>query len=193
MGRQGRGELEEAREHIRFVISIYRIQIEGGRWFLHEHPAGATSWQMEEMKKLERATGVRINIADMCMYGMVTPKEGAKGEMAPARKRTKFMTNSYWIGAELMRKCDGRHVHQHLMGGRAKAAQVYPKGLCSAICAGLRRQLDETPQALKCLMTVTAKDSVEIGAWQPGSGRKDEGMAHEEDQDEEVRQAWDDV
>ena len=33
-------ELEAAKEHIRFVVKLYRIQVEAGRWLLHEHPAG---------------------------------------------------------------------------------------------------------------------------------------------------------
>ena len=140
------------------------IQVEAGRWFLHEHPAGATSWQMAQMVKLSRETGVVINVADQCMYGLRTPKEGSKGEEQAARKRTKFMTNSFWVGLELRTKCDGSHRHQHLIGGRAKAAALYPTGLCQAICAGLRKQFDEgnkEVQQLKCLMSVKATDKVE--------------------------------
>ncbi len=33
----------EAVEHIKFVVKLYRKQVEAGRWFLHEHPAGASS------------------------------------------------------------------------------------------------------------------------------------------------------
>ena len=31
--------------HLHFVISLYRMQLRDGRHVLHEHPAGATSWQ----------------------------------------------------------------------------------------------------------------------------------------------------
>ena len=100
------------------------------------------------------------------------------------------MTNSFWVGLELRTKCDGWHRHQHLMGGRAKAAALYPTGLCQAICAGLRNQLDEgnkEVQQFKCLMSVKATDKVE--ARKP----EEKGVEHEEDIQEEVRQAWDDV
>ena len=42
----------EAREHIKFVVRFYRMQLDGGRLFLHGHPAGASSWDLEEMKEL---------------------------------------------------------------------------------------------------------------------------------------------
>ena len=55
----------EAKEHIKLVIEIYKMQIEGGRWFL---PAGATSWDMEEMRELGKMQGVEVTVADQCMY-----------------------------------------------------------------------------------------------------------------------------
>ena len=189
-GKKAEAELEAAKEHIRFVVKLYRIQVESGRWFLHEHPAGATSWQMAEVVKLSKEAGVVINVADQCMYGFKTPREGNQKEQQDARKRIKFMTNSFWLGLELKTKCDGSHRHQHLMGGRAKAAAVYPQGLCQAICAGLRNQLDNGArevQQLKCLMSVKASDKVEPLR----AGEK--GVEHEEDDQVAVRQAWDDV
>ena len=70
---------------------------------------------------------------DQCMYGMKTP---SGGRMVAAKKVTKFMTNSKAIAGELSRRCDKSHVHQHLIGGRASAAQVYPPELCRAIVRG---------------------------------------------------------
>ena len=43
----------EAEVHMHFVISLYYEQIEAGRFFLHEHPAWATSWSMDAMEQLE--------------------------------------------------------------------------------------------------------------------------------------------
>ena len=33
----------EGCRHLKFVVELYRQQMAAGRWFLHEHPAGATS------------------------------------------------------------------------------------------------------------------------------------------------------
>ena len=37
-------ELQLARLHLRFTMELYRVQVEGGRYFVHEHPAYAGSW-----------------------------------------------------------------------------------------------------------------------------------------------------
>ena len=37
-------KLAEGRRRLRFVISLYQLQLQAGRHFLHEHPAGASSW-----------------------------------------------------------------------------------------------------------------------------------------------------
>ena len=62
------------------------------------------------------------------MYGLETPSEG--GEKLPAKKPTTFMTNAACVAERLRRKCDNRHRHQALMGGRAKKAAEYPEELC---------------------------------------------------------------
>ena len=36
----------KATEHIKFVFELYDIQVRSGRYFLHEHPATATSWRL---------------------------------------------------------------------------------------------------------------------------------------------------
>ena len=82
-------------------------------------------------------------VGDQCMYGLQTRDKDTK---ALARKRTGFMTNSVYIAQQLERRCpnrDGYIVHQHirLESGRTKAAKVYPKELCRAICQGLQNQI----------------------------------------------------
>ena len=59
-------ELEAGKEHIRFCIEVYILQIEGRRCFVHEHRAGATSWQMKEMVGLMMSEGVGVVTVDMC-------------------------------------------------------------------------------------------------------------------------------
>ena len=50
---QGKAKkLRAAKKHMRFCIEIYEEQLREGRLFLHEHPASATSWEMEEVKQL---------------------------------------------------------------------------------------------------------------------------------------------
>ena len=42
---------KEAVLHLHFVVSLYKIQLSSGRHFLHEHPAGASSWDDEWVKR----------------------------------------------------------------------------------------------------------------------------------------------
>ena len=35
--------------HMLFAIKLYRNQCDAGRFFLHEHPASASSWKLPEM------------------------------------------------------------------------------------------------------------------------------------------------
>ena len=62
--------LRKAKRHIRFCMELYEEQMSEGRLFLHEHPANATSWQMEEVRKVATSSGVRVVVADQCMYGL---------------------------------------------------------------------------------------------------------------------------
>ena len=51
------------------------------------------------------------------------------------------MTNSDHIARWVRAKCTGDHRHVQLVGGRAKACEVYPRKLCEAMLRGLKDQL----------------------------------------------------
>lgn len=142
-----RQEQGKARKHIVFCCIIYKMQLAGGRHFLHEHPWGAISWDMQCMQELLEDKRVMIPKADLCLFGLETTD--GQGGMGPARKRTGFMTSSWTVAEELQRTCDGkRHVHNPLLERRAKGADAYPPELCRATCRGVSRQelMDETGQ-----------------------------------------------
>eukprot|EP00973_Karenia_brevis_P039717 5482375-Karenia_brevis.AAC.1 len=130
-------------------MTICRRQHEQGRYFVFEHPQGASSWQLNMVKQLLNEEGVRLAKFDMCMFGMMTTDD--KGNPAFARKRTAIMTNSICIAREITTRgqCDGKHVHAPLMGGRAKACEVYPKEFCRSICRGIRAQLKKDDETRK--------------------------------------------
>lgn len=83
--------LAHARKHLEFCIQLYKIQWRNGRYFVHEHPEGASSWDEALMKRLMNKQGVHRVVGDQCQYGLRSTDE--KGE-APARKRTRFFTNA---------------------------------------------------------------------------------------------------
>jgi hypothetical protein len=130
----------EAEVLLVFAVSVYALQVRSGRHFLHEHPAGATSWAHPSIAKLRAKHNVGAVVAHMCEFGLTTSVEG--GGRAAARKPTRFMSSSPAILEALSRKCRGDHVHAPLSGGtRARDAAVYPPGLCRAIAQGTAEQL----------------------------------------------------
>ena len=131
---------KEAIMHLHFVMGIYRIQLDGGRHFLHEHPAGATSWNDPWVKRIMEHPKVTAVVSDQCEYGLLTPN--AEGIPTPAKKPTRWMSSSPQMVKRLSRRCSGTHVHQHLVGGRAKAAEDYSLELVTDILRGIRDTAD---------------------------------------------------
>ena len=43
--------------HLHFCCMIYEYQVAHGRYFIHEHPAGASSWAEECMERVRRLKG----------------------------------------------------------------------------------------------------------------------------------------
>ena len=98
-------EMIIARKHIQFCIELYTIQMNGGRYFLHEHPESATSWSLKEVVELAAREGVEMTVCDMCAYGMMI--EDDQGE-ALVEKSTKFLTNSPEVCKRISRRCTNK-------------------------------------------------------------------------------------
>jgi hypothetical protein len=80
----------EAEVHSKFVVELYKMQLKGGRLFLHEHPHGASSWALEWMTKLAEEEGVEVSVADQCQYGLRTWGDKRKVKDRPARNKNKI-------------------------------------------------------------------------------------------------------
>ena len=130
--------MEEARVHLKFTCEIYNDRHRRGKWFLHEHPALATSWGELSIKKILKLSGVDSIRADQCKFGLVTPSDGGP---KPALKPTRFMSKSPEMLMHPSRKCDRIRKHQPLVSGRCAAAAFYPRGLVRAILRGIRDTL----------------------------------------------------
>ena len=70
----------EGRLLLGFALSVYRWQVARGRYFLHEHPKSASSWELPEVKRVMKMRGVEAIDCDMCAFGMTaTSVEGEEG------------------------------------------------------------------------------------------------------------------
>lgn len=132
------------RKHLEFATYLYKIQIQAGRYLLHEHPESASSWGEKCIRDILNMKGVNTVVGDQCCYGLKAKDDAGVG---PAREATGFMTNSPCIALQLKGRCPNRsgyymHRHVQLQGGKAKAAQVYPPELCKAVCRGLIKQVE---------------------------------------------------
>ena len=56
-------------EHVKFCLLIMKAQEKRGNYYLFEHPALATSWEIPEMKSFIERPGVFWTRADLCEYG----------------------------------------------------------------------------------------------------------------------------
>ena len=104
-------------------------------YFLFEHPANASSWSNRLVQGLLELPEVHRVVGNMCMFDMM--QQGGSGT-AMVKKATGFITNSACIAERLRIKCNGMRGHITLIGGRAKAAEVYPDKL-QADCKGVSR------------------------------------------------------
>ncbi len=124
--------LHAAKEHVKFCLELYDVQMKAGRYFLHEHPHSAKSWEMPEVLKMLTLSEVDTVVCDMCAFGMVIKDQDGE---ALARKRTRLMSNSPEVLKRVNRPCtntiaesmDAKHRHADTTGSRVKKCQVYPR------------------------------------------------------------------
>ncbi len=136
-------EYVRARLHLDFCCQLYMEQIDGGRFFLHEHPQIATSWKEPCVRRLCEIEGVGEAVAHLCQYDLEF-----KGE--PIKKPTRFISNAEHVLDQLRKLCHGQGgacsrrrggVHRPCEGAVAKHAQQYSEQLCRCILRGMHNQL----------------------------------------------------
>ena len=151
--------VKEGKTHLSFVVDLYKMQMDRGKHFLHEHPATARSWQEEKVVQLMNRAGVHTVVADQCQYGLKS--RSPTGEYLPVMKPTRFMTSSEQMSRRLQRRCKRDHKHQQLVGGRAASAAFYPMPLVKAILLGFETLLrrNSGPKTLCAISASTSKRS----------------------------------
>lgn len=100
-GKQAK-EWAQAVRRIDFCMRIYRYQLVRGRHFLHEHPCGASSSNLDSVRQLSRDQRVQWTRADQCEYELKTYSD--EGVEMPAQKSICFMTTSWALVDELSQR-----------------------------------------------------------------------------------------
>ena len=82
--------MQYGKRHLQFACELYSMQVQAGRYFLHEHPESASSWKEKCIQRLWEREGVEKVTGHMCRWGMTsTDKLGEDLVKTP----TAFMTN----------------------------------------------------------------------------------------------------
>lgn len=131
--------------HLRTAMRFYNKQMDEGRFFLHEHPYGATSRDDTEMVKLQQRDGVFTVDGPMCFWEFVLGS--TKHGYGHVHKRSRWVTNCRFLAKALDQWCSNQtgsrpwHRHLTLVGGLAKLAAAYPPKLVSAVLRAMRSQM----------------------------------------------------
>ena len=104
------------------MASLYREQIDGGRYFLHDHQLYASSWALPCMQDLERRQGVSTVPVDQYQYGFTVPTGPDTGR--PAKKPIGFMSNSFEILQEGDAMAGTENVADRKVAGSPRALAV---------------------------------------------------------------------
>ena len=112
--------LETSRGHLDFSMRIASKQMDELRYFLHEHPHSADSWQNGSIKKILEDKRVIYTRADLCHFDFCA----VPGDPRPSRKTAGLITNSPEIAKMMDKRCQcvGLNPHAVLLNGTAKNA-----------------------------------------------------------------------
>ena len=122
--------MEYGNRHLEVCVQLYEIQMNQALYFLHEHPAFATSWKETCVPRLLGQEGVAWIRADQCQLGW------CNDEGSPVMKPTGFMSNSPQLLRELNRRCFGKGAlcsrseggrHAQCLGRVARRAAIFQK------------------------------------------------------------------
>ena len=128
--------LEEADGFMDFTKDVAVKQAEEGRGFIFEHPASASSWDIDAVQTMMGLPGAQVSKFDQCRYDL----RGPGGKLM--KKATKLLSNLPQIHAEFHGKtCQCREIgetHEQIQGSlngvrRSTHAQVYPAAMVQAL------------------------------------------------------------
>ena len=109
--------------HLDCVVQVYRDQMRRGKYFLHEHPETAESWNTPVMRGLSNENGVYRLVGHMCRFNMVLRDDD--GRSKKVLKPTGWLTNAWWVGRAVGQKCTNlektvreHRDHTRVIGGR---------------------------------------------------------------------------
>ncbi len=162
-----RGQKLRAMIHLRFAMELAKEQMLGGRYFVFEHPAMATSWNERCVRSVLEMPDMERVMSHLCQFEYQDPRDGS-----PLKKPTYFMSNSEEVLANLERKCTGQDGmcsrarggrHTQIAGRRlTRHSQIYSDEVCKAMLQGMINQLKADGEMLEgCVGIQVAEEIVD--------------------------------
>lgn len=145
--REVQQEIEEGLMHMRFAISLCRLQLKEGRGFILEQPRNATSWQLQEMMALLEEPEVYKIYLDRCRFELRAARGPFPGQHA--KKPTALISNIPELAKHVEKRCLKNHEHGMLLGGAAKPAAIYTPSFVRALLNGIKEALEIKSSAVK--------------------------------------------
>lgn len=143
-------KVKEGKILLQAAVDMYKVQLEEGRVFLHEHPVSAASWEEPCIKQLMQDPRVFAVRTELCEAGYFAADGRGVGLI---RGEGQWLTNSPHIARQLdSLKCSnvtaearGHVPHRHvpLMCQRAGKKAVYSPAIVARILTGLIHHLNE--------------------------------------------------
>ena len=118
-----------------FAAKLCWIQLDAGRHFILENPAGSELFKLSSIAAIFNHEGVvKVNVPQCAM--------GLRVHGEPILKNTTLMASSLLLLEPFKGvRCTCKY-HGELMGGnKTKLAQVWPRGMCLRICIGISNVL----------------------------------------------------
>ena len=93
-------KIADAMTHLRFACKLYKRQVQKGRFFLHERPHTASSWNEDDVREVMNTEGVLYVRSDQCEAGQ-TEQGLHSTTTSRVRATTGWLTNSEQIAEKL--------------------------------------------------------------------------------------------
>ena len=132
------------------AVDVTEEQIRAGRYFLHEHPLGASSWLDPRITALQKTEVVFTVSSPMCcLQAKIETRSGSRDVNKFVYKQTKWVTNSKVLAEALDGRCSnssGSPFHRHIVmdGGITKTASACAPELVNTVLRALHiTELDQ--------------------------------------------------
>ena len=132
----------EAMVLLKFALEVAKFVMSYGGFFVLEHPSGASSWRLPDLKPFLETPGVHLVTFHQCRFGLRAPISGL-----PIRKSTRFLTNSLSVAKRFNHVfCTCSGPHKTIQGSEgpyklSKFCEQYPEPLCDAVLLALKDEL----------------------------------------------------